>query len=367
MTPAAAHADDVTVVWVAPADDPGKSPTGGGRDDAARALRQWAHTRGVTLVQAATAQASDALPIDLSIADRAEKDLERAREAIAALDADAAERALARAETLLREHPELPQAAWLRAEVSRTFAARWTRIAPKDEARARAAWQDADAIDGGRSVGIGETAFVLRPVVRQTIVLHGDRGPRVVVRLDGNPLAKSTSENDRTTYVADVGAAEHQLVVSVDGAPVFASWISTAGEPTERPAPVDIRLPGGEGCAATSFASVKRDDTSIRADGVTCDRWVAAIPGERRDSVLVARCERTTCGPLLEWRIDPFGHMGPPQALAPSTTWPAWATWTLVGIGAATATTVALVATGAFETRPTETRFVAGGVRVESR
>ena len=45
--------------------------------------------------------------------------------------------------------------------------------------------------------------------------------------------------------------------------------------------------------------------------------------------------------------------------------WPAWATWTAVGVGAALATTLTLVATGVFESRPTEPRFVAGGVRTE--
>jgi hypothetical protein len=82
--------------------------------------------------------------------------------------------------------------------------------------------------------------------------------------------------------------------------------------------------------------------------------------------VLVARCERDSCGPLLEWRIESnAADLGPPQPPASTTTWPAWATWTLVGIGAATAASVALVASGVFETRPVETRFVFGGTRQE--
>ena len=36
-----------------------------------------------------------------------------------------------------------------------------------------------------------------------------------------------------------------------------------------------------------------------------------------------------------------------------------------VGVGAVAATTITLIATGVFESRPTESRFVAGGVRVE--
>jgi hypothetical protein len=82
--------------------------------------------------------------------------------------------------------------------------------------------------------------------------------------------------------------------------------------------------------------------------------------------VLVARCERTTCGPFLEWRSEgALGGPGP-QPIAPhGGPWPAWATWTAIGVGAVAATTIALVASGVFESHPTEQRFVAGGVRVE--
>ncbi|MBN9165850.1 MAG: hypothetical protein J0I07_33175, partial [Myxococcales bacterium] len=99
--------------------------------------------------------------------------------------------------------------------------------------------------------------------------------------------------------------------------------------------------------------------------GVACPRWLAAIPGQKRGSVLVARCERDTCGPLLEWRTERLPTYGPPQAHSTVAGWPSWATWTLVGIGAATAASMAIIATGVFETRPVEPRFVVGGARQE--
>jgi hypothetical protein len=343
---------DVTVVWIAPAE---------GRDDVTRALAEWGRARGISLAAASTVTAPGALRVETGIGERVEREIDRAKEAIASADADAAERALARGEALLRDHPEMPQAAWLRAELSRTWASRFMRVEPRDEARARAAWQDADALDGGRAPGIGETAFPARGNVAVKIVVHGGRN--AVLRLDGNPLTPKTSTDTTTTYAIDTPPAEHQLVATASGDAVFASWVAIG--PVG--ATIDVALSSGGSCDATSFAGVSREDTRVVVPpAVTCERWVAALPGEKRGSVLVSRCERDTCGPLLEWRMESLSPSGPPQTGLRRSTWPAWATWTLVGVGAAAAGTIALVASGALESRPTEQRFVAGGVRVES-
>ena len=63
--------------------------------------------------------------------------------------------------------------------------------------------------------------------------------------------------------------------------------------------------------------------------------------------------------------MERYGDGGPPQSLGKRSTWPGWATWTVLGVGAATATAITLVATGVFESRPVEQRVVAGGARVE--
>lgn len=349
-------ADDVTVVWMAPE---------GAREDAAHALAEWGRARGLRLVPPADAQ-SAALRVDLVVGDRVEKELERAREAISAADADGAERSLARAEALLRDHPELPQAAWLRAEVSRGWSSRFMRLDPRDDARAESAWQDADALDGGRVAGVGEGAFPRRAAAHATVVVDHAEGQAVVVRLDGVALTGAPAGGGRMSYAVDVPAAEHQLVVALGGEPVFASWVALAPAAAGAPrSTIAVPLPEGGACGASSFEHVTRADGGVRAPGVTCARWVAAVAGEARGSVLVARCERDACGPLLEWRTE---TMAPGPAPTPrGKGWPAWATWTLVGFGAATATAMTLVATGAFESRPTEPRFVAGGVRVETR
>jgi hypothetical protein len=351
-------ADDVTVVWMAP-DGPER--------DAARALAGWGRARGLRILAPTDSSGAATARIDFTIADRVEKELDRAREATAALDADVAERALARAETLLREHPELPQAAWLRAEVHRSWAARWTRVEPRDDQRAQAAWEEADALDGGRAAGIGEVAFPPRARASATLAVHGAATHKVIARLDGTELAGTTSPDGVMTYALDVPAAEHQLVVSLDGAAVFASWLSIAPATAGSPRPtIPVHVGDDGACSASSLGSVTREGAGVRAQGVTCDHWVAAMPAERRGAVLVARCAQSSCGPFLEWRseggIVPGGDKPVPP---PSGSWPAWATWTAIGVGAVAATTITLIATGVFEARPTEPRFVAGGVRVE--
>ena len=350
-------ADDVTVVWVEKAD---------GRDDALRAISDWGRARGLKVLVAADGTAASAVKVDFAIADRVEKELDRAREAIAALDADVAERALARADAILREHPELPQAAWLRAEVHRSWAARWTRVDPRDDVRAQIAWQDADALDGGRAAGIGEVTFPSRTKVTATLTVEGGSRRAVVARLDGVELAAASTDGP-LTYPIDVPPAEHHLVISLDGETAFAGWVAIAGASAGSPRlPIPIRIGDDGACSAASFAGVTRDGNDVRAANVSCDHWVAAVPAERRGTVLVARCARSTCGPFLEWRSESSFGGGPERPLASrSGAWPAWATWTAVGVGAALATTITLVATGVFESRPTEPRFVAGGVRTE--
>lgn len=354
-----AVADDATVVWLAP---------GPPHADAARALSEWGRARGVRLTPAGVERSvpTTSSAIDLSVSDRVDKELARAREAIAALDADTAERSLARADALLREHPELPQAPWLRAEVQRAWASRWLRIDPKDPARAQVASQEADALDGGRVAGIGE---MVAPKLAPTRVVLRVTGAAAgaIVRVDGTEVPPSAN--------LSLSPGEHQVVVSHGNAPIFASWVSvpTVSEaPGAPPTPIDVRLGDDRGCGVEAFARARLDHESVHAPGVRCEHWIAAAPGPRPDTIYVARCEQETCGPLLEWRVESSAR-GPESQVTSSSsgtnaatkTWPAWATWTLVGVGAAAAATLTLVAAGAFESHPVEPRFVAGGVKIE--
>jgi hypothetical protein len=121
-------APNVAVVWIEPA---------GPAEE--RALGEWALARGVRL-HGPSAEEAPRIAVDLSMAERVEAELDKARDGATALDAEVTERALARAEAILRAHPELPQAAWLMAEVERGWAVRWARIEPVDRVRAARAW-----------------------------------------------------------------------------------------------------------------------------------------------------------------------------------------------------------------------------------
>ncbi len=339
------------------------------REDAARALAEWARARGVRLTPLGdiATPASPGPKIDLELADKVEKEIDRGREALSSNNADEAERALARADAILREHPELPQAAWLRAECERAWAQRFLRAPPRDEARARIAWENAQALDDGRVAGIGETSFPPRPKVETAIALRAAHPERITLRLDGRVLKPTESTSHGALYKLEVSPAEHHLYATTEsGRVVFASWIAimqssaaTLTSPT-----TSIAVSEGGSCSREDFASVQQGAGGrVLAEGVTCDQWIAAIPTpDRPNSVLVARCERDVCGPLLEWRVERL-TAAPPQSLTKTSHWPAWATWTLVGIGAGAAASAALVATGVFESRPVEPRFVVGGAR----
>lgn len=335
--------DDVAVLWL----EPGEA---GGREASARSLAEWARARGVRLI--ADGEAAPGIKVDLALAERAERELERAREAIGTLDADAADRALARAETLLRDHPELPQAAWLRAEVERTWSARFLRVDPRDDARARTAWENAAAIDGGRVAGVGETDAKARARTKTTFVVSGPSN--LVIRLDGVVLTAS----GRGAYPVDLAIAEHQLLVTLDDRVVFASWIAVGGaEPETR-----IRVGDGGTCSREQLASAKHDGDRVVAPGVSCASWAAVLPAPRRGAILVARCQREMCGPLLEWRAERLVAAAPLQA-EPRKRWPTWATVAIIGVGAVAAGVVTLAASGALGSPEIEPRFVIGGVR----
>jgi hypothetical protein len=257
---------------------------------------------------------------------------------------------LARAEATLREHPELPQAAWLRAEVARAWSVRWLRAG--DEERAKRAWQRAAALDGGRAAGLGEKDFDAPERVAARVRVEGPGD----VRLDGVPVADGK---------VTCAPGEHALVVvRADGAVAWADWVSIAAG-TE----LSVSPPTAPACSGADVASARLEGDGVDAGRVRCARWVAAVPGAK-GAVRVATCERGACGPLVEWRVLSSGPwtLGPLPARPGDEhgKGPAWATWTLAGVGVAGTVAAVLAASGAFKSAPTETRFVNGGVQVRS-
>jgi hypothetical protein len=332
----------VTLVWMAPAQAPDAEQS--------RALASWARAHGMTLELPRT-EVPRAIPVDVHAGDDVERLLDRVRDAIAGRDADGADRAIAMAESTLRAHPELPQASWVMAEVERARSARLRRLPPVDEEAADRAWMRAEALDGGRLPGVGERGAAAHSS-DATIALES-LPTGSTVWLDGRATAAQGG-------VVASRAGLHTIVITRDDVPVWASWVEApAGSST-----VHIPLTGPAPCSSRDVGLGLAVGGAIDARQVRCGAWVAALPGSRASSVLVASCEADRCGALLEWTAPVVGNWTwtPRPAIARGG-WPTWATWGLVGAGAAVATGVVLLASGALQAAPTETRFVSGGVK----
>jgi hypothetical protein len=329
-----------TLVWLAP--DPPDS-------EQRRALSSWAGALGMRLVDP-TGEHPPALAVDATVADEVETLLEHARDAIAARDAEAAERATASAEAALRAHAELPQASWLMAEVERVRSARWRRVPPTDLEAAERALTRADALDGGRSPGIGEVTAGTRPLDATVVV---DVAAEERAWFDGAEVSAGAI----TTH-----AGLHALVVTWEGAPVWATWIETpAGSSTAH-----VEAPRPPPCSSGDVSQARLEHETLHADHVRCASWAAATPGERKSSVRVMLCEDDRCGHPLDWSAPgPWTQSSEQPGAATHTArrgWPAWATWGLVGTGAVLAAGAALLVSGALQSAPTESRFVQGRI-----
>ncbi len=314
-------------VWIA---EP-PVPVAGADHAIPNVLQTWAAARGITLRLPAEG-GRHVMAVDLAVATRVEESLHAARELLTQHDADGAERALAHADALLRAHPELPQAAWLLAEVERGFATRFERLDPVDTARAARHWRAAAALDGGRAPGVGEPTVTSPPNVGFTVDLTGSADD---VRLDGVELVLGRHE---------APAGLHQLVARSSGEVVFAQWVAITSDTV-----VHAVLPTPEPCS--------RADMSGGASHVRCPSWVSVrhAEGLPATAFVVASCSMSACGPEVVVRpFEPFkglgggrGHRETDHGL------PGWAVWTLTGAGLVAAGVV-LGVVGYFVAPPTQ-------------
>jgi hypothetical protein len=231
------------------------------------------------------------------------------------------------------------------AELERARSTRFRRVPPVDDEAADRAWVRAEAIDGGRAAGVGEQPATAHPAA-STLALEAPPGETVL--LDGEPVDAGPVATREGT---------HALVATWDDAAVWATWIEAPAGSTA----VRVTAPAPPPCSRADVAHARLAAGTVDADHVRCDAWAVALPGASADAVLVATCEPGRCGPLLEWRAE--GWTWTPPAEPPRHGWPSWATWGLVGAGAVIATGVVLIATGALQSAPAETRFVSGGVQ----
>jgi hypothetical protein len=324
-----------TVVWLAPL--PADA-------DRTRALVNWARTHSVSLVDPSDEPPpglpSD--PADPKLAADVDDLVERARDAVAAGDADGVDRALAAAEARLRAHPELPHAAWLMAEVERSRSMRWCRLAPIDREAAERAWQRAEALDGGRLPGIGEQAAATAPAAA-TLDLRSELLPREQAWLDGSPVRGRVPTH----------AGLHALAVTWDGSPIWAAWVELPAGPSS----VMMDVPPPPSCSAADFSGARVERGTILADRVQCPSWVAVTVADRSAAVRVSTCQGHRCGPLLDWQAPEPWTLAPSLERRNHDRLPTWATWGLVGAGAAIATGAVVILATALRPAPTETRF----------
>jgi hypothetical protein len=263
-------------------------------------LQSWAAARGLRLVEPPEG-GRHAIAIDGSHAKAIEDSLHQSRELLAQHDADGAERALAHAEGLLRAHPELPQAAWLLAEVERGWATRFAQLEPVDRARAERHWRAAAALDGGRAAGVGEPAGAADESVTFRLDVQGAADE---IRLDGEPVSSGNR-------IARPGL--HQVTATASGAVIFAQWTSVARD-------VDVRLalPGPAPCSRADLAG----------PDIRCPSWVR-VRHERSNAYTVQSCSGASCGAELLITALPR-----PEALPPKHHhFPTWAAWTLGAAG----------------------------------
>jgi hypothetical protein len=287
---------------------------------AAAALTAWARSHGVSLVPP-TDDARTTLTVDLGIAATVEDWLDSARDALTARSAADVDRALAAARSLLDAHPELPNAAWLMAEVERARAARFRRIPPTDLEAAERAASRAYALDGGRLAGAGETQATLPPTATITLQMRAAREEQVW--MDGSPA---------TTLAVESRAGPHAIVVTWQGVPIWARWVEAPpGASAIALSELDARACSSADLGPAHLAEGER----VEAHLALCAHWVAAAQGLTRGAVRVATCQADRCTPLADWHAAPLWSQPVQTEHKHRSGWPAWATWGLVGTGAA--------------------------------
>lgn len=301
-------------------------------------LDSWARARWVQLEPPA-ADAPAGLPYDDALIQRVEELLDQARLAASSLDDTTASERLRAVEDSLREHPAMPQAAWLLAEALQIEASIAGRTAPDERPKLLAR---ARALEGQRAAAFGEPAAPRAPSASLLSVSLSTRGSDQGY-VDGNRVGRRF----------ELLPGEHHVRVVRRGRVVWAGWV-----PVEQAGALALPLPAPVACSLDDLGDVRVSGgrVAVPAD-VACPRWAVARPAAG-GGIEIASCRGSSCGPLIPWKRH-YGAMyaGPPQP-PPEPGFPAWASWALVGVGAAVLTAGVLWQAGAFdEPEPGATRF----------
>ncbi|MEI9938550.1 MAG: hypothetical protein WDO69_15135 [Pseudomonadota bacterium] len=227
---------------------------------------------------AASAYAPDAVA-------QIESSLEEARNAAASLEQNRALGALERAEHVVREHPELPQSAWLMAEILEQ-SAEIESAAPDGADAANALRKRAAALEGPRAAPFSDRAAESEAVA--------DVHPVSVEGLEpGDALEWDGMQTETTVMTA---AGDHHARVARNGRLLWAGWSKLGAEERR------VRLPVPETVACSAddigrgyFAAGR----AVAAAHARCDSYVLARA--RAGGIEAALCEREQCGQVVIW------------------------------------------------------------------
>jgi hypothetical protein len=267
-----------------------------------------------------------------------ESSLEQARNAAASLEQSRALAALERAELVLREHPELPQSAWLMAEILEQLA-ELESTAPDGAQAADALRVRACALQGPRAAPFSdrETERELETLGTQQVSVEGLE-PRDALEWDG--------VRSEGTLVSPPG--EHHARVSRGKRLLWAGWTQLEAGETR------VRLPVPEtvACSADDVgAGYFAAGQAVPAAHARCQSYVLARASE--SGIEAALCERERCGKVVSWAR---AHDGVARRAPSKTT--LWPYAIAASAGAIVITGVVLWQTGVFDRPQPTTREV---------
>lgn len=270
--------------------------------------------------------------------------LEEARAANASLEPARALSALDGAQSTLRAHPELPQSAWLMAEILQLSAAVESSV-PGGADAALALRQRAAGLEGPRAEPFSDSAAASvatlpsRPLL--TLSLTGLE-PDDAVEWDGVRIAAAPA-----SVAASEG--EHHARVSRNGRLLWAGWT------TVLPSASELRVPVPEtvACSLDDIGQGRFEaGRAIAAPHARCDNYVLARP-RAAGGIEIAQCERAVCGKVVVW-----AKSEPRRAVADERKKPLWPYAVAATAGALVVTGLVLWRAGVFDRDDGATRQV---------
>jgi hypothetical protein len=219
-----------------------------------------------------------------------ESSLEEARNAAGALEQSRALAALERAEHVLRDHAELPQSAWLMAEILE-LSADVESTAPDGADAERALRQRAAALEGPRAAPFSDhaAADAELPVGSPVSVRAQGLEPDDILEWDGVQSAHS--------FNAEPG--EHHARVARNGRLLWAGWARVVAGTVDTP--LRLPVPPTVACSGDDIGHGRFEaGRAVAAPHARCESYVLAR-ARPTGGIEAAVCEREACGAVSLW------------------------------------------------------------------